>query len=71
MLVRNGRLARMLCTLMVLQAGAPPLDFGGIRGKRRKEYFAAVRASLARDYAPMERIFNLVLRRSRQKAADV
>lgn len=29
----NGRVARILSTLMALQAGLPPLDFGGIKGK--------------------------------------
>jgi len=62
----NGRLARMLSTLMALQAGIPPLDFGGVIGPRRREYFAAVRAGLDRDYRPMERIFNLVLKRTRR-----
>lgn len=62
----NGRLARMISTLMALQAGIPPLDFGGVMGQRRQEYFAAVRAGLDRDYRPMERIFNLVLKRTRR-----
>lgn len=60
----NGRVARVLSTLMALQAGLPPLDFGGVRGKKREEYFAAVRAGLDNDYKPMERIFNDVIRRT-------
>ncbi len=32
----NGRLARLLATLMALQAGLPLLDFSGIRGKTRE-----------------------------------
>jgi len=35
-------------------------------GQRRREYFAAVQAGLDRDYRPMERIFNLVLKRTRR-----
>lgn len=66
----NGRLARMLSTLMTLQAGTPPLDFGGVLGQRRREYFAAVRAGLDRNYRPMERIFSFVLRRTRRKAGE-
>jgi hypothetical protein len=31
---------------MALQAGLPPLDFGGLKGKKRKEYFSAIRAVL-------------------------
>lgn len=60
----NGRTGRILSILMALQAGWPILDFGGITGKRRQEYFAAVRAGLDRDYAPMERIFRLVISRT-------
>lgn len=60
----NGRVARILSTLMVLQAGLPPLDFGGIKGRKREEYFAAVRAGLDNNYEPMERIFNDVIRRT-------
>ncbi|MHB9102242.1 MAG: Fic/DOC family protein [Sulfuricella sp.] len=57
----NGRLARLLATLMALQAGLPLLDFSGIRGKKREAYFAAVQAGMGRDYAPMEAIFRAVL----------
>lgn len=57
----NGRLARLLATLMALQAGLPLLDFSGIRGKRREAYFAAVQAGMGRNYAPMKAIFRAVL----------
>lgn len=63
----NGRAARILSILMALQAGLPPLDFGGIRGKKREEYFAAVRAGLDRDYMPMEKIFTCVISRTLRK----
>ncbi len=49
---------------MALQAGLPPLDFGGLKGKKRKEYFAAIRAALDRDYKPMEKIFSGVILRT-------
>ena len=49
----NGRVARMLASLMALQAGLPPLNFAGIEGRKRKEYFAAVRAGLDRNYQPI------------------
>lgn len=65
----NGRVARMPATLMGLQAGLPALDFSGIRGRRRKEYFAAVQAGVARDYRPMEKIFTAVIRRTFRKRA--
>lgn len=63
----NGRLARVLATLMALQADLPPLDFGGIRGPKRQEYFAAVRSGLDRDYEPMERVFSAVIGRTRRR----
>lgn len=60
----NGRVARLLAILMALQAGLPILDFGAIRGKKREEYFGAVRAGWGHDYAPMERIFSEVISRT-------
>ncbi|MCX5894751.1 MAG: Fic family protein, partial [Proteobacteria bacterium] len=42
----NGRVARLLATLMALQAGLPLLDFTEIEGSKKDEYFAAVRAGL-------------------------
>jgi len=60
----NGRVARILSAMMALQAGLPPMDFGGIRKKKRQEYFSAVRAGLDNNYAPMEKIFSAVMRRT-------
>ena len=60
----NGRLARMLAMLMAFQGGLPPLDFGAIRGEKRKEYFAAVQEGLDRNYGPMKTVFNGVIRRT-------
>jgi cell filamentation protein len=61
----NGRLSRLLTTLMALQAGLPLLDFSGIAGKTKQAYFLAVQAGMGRDYEPMKGIFRAVLRRSR------
>lgn len=60
----NGRLARLLSILMGWQAQLPTLDFGGIAGKKKNEYFAAVRAGTKYDYKPMENIFESVLKRT-------
>jgi cell filamentation protein, protein adenylyltransferase len=65
----NGRAGRLLAILMGLQARLPPLDFTGIKGKKRQQYFAAVRAGIGRDYEPMERIFSDVVRTSRRAAS--
>jgi cell filamentation protein len=60
----NGRLARLLATLMALQAGLPPLDFGGIRGQMRRYYFAAIQASMGREYAPISSVFERIIART-------
>lgn len=60
----NGRLARVLSTLMALQAGLPLLDFRVIAGEKKGEYFAAVRAGLEKAYVPMERLFAEIIERS-------
>lgn len=60
----NGRCARLLSMLMGLQSGLPPLDFGGIRGAKKRDYISAVHAALGRDYAPMTGIFRDVISRT-------
>lgn len=60
----NGRVSRVLSTLMALQAGLPFFDFSLIAGEKKESYFAAVRAGLDRNYRPMERIFAEVIERS-------
>ncbi|MBI3320149.1 MAG: Fic family protein, partial [Candidatus Omnitrophica bacterium] len=66
----NGRLARLLGVLMALQAGLPTLDFGGVTGRRKREYFSAVQAALGREYRPMENVFSAVLKRTRRLNAE-
>ena len=62
------RLARSmiftLAVLMALQAGLPPLDFGNVKGRKRREYFAAVWSGLEKDYGRMEKVFSDVIRRT-------
>lgn len=60
----NGRISRVLSTLMALQAGLPLLDFSLIADEKKENYFAAVRAGLNRNYRPMERIFAELIERS-------
>lgn len=60
----NGRVSRVLSTLMALQAGLPLLDFSLIAGEKKESYFAAVRAGLDRNYRPMEKVFAEVIERS-------
>ncbi|HHT9136114.1 MAG TPA: Fic/DOC family protein [Candidatus Wunengus sp. YC60] len=60
----NGRVARILSTLMASQAGLPMLNFKDIAGRKRKEYFAAINNGLNRDYKPMERLFKKIIERT-------
>jgi len=57
----NGRCARLLASLMTLQAGLPILDFSLINGLKKLEYFAAVQAGLDKDYEPMVKIFSEII----------
>ena len=43
----NGRCARLLSTLMGLQAGLPPLDYSGMEGRSKPRYIAAIHASVS------------------------
>jgi cell filamentation protein len=60
----NGRIARVLATLMALQAGLPPLDFSLIAGRAKNAYFTAVQAGMDRNYQPMEKLFAGIIDRS-------
>lgn len=60
----NGRVSRLLSTLMALQAGLPLLNFGVIKGKQREAYFAAVQTGMDRNYGSMREIFRRVVRAS-------
>ena len=65
----NGRLARLVSVLMAFQAGLPPLDFEHIQGRKKEEYFSAVRKGLNRDYSPMKKIFREVIGRTIRRAS--
>ena len=58
----NGRIARILATLMALQVGLPPLDFSSMTGGGKGTYIAAVQAGMVRDYRQMQSIFESVIR---------
>jgi cell filamentation protein, protein adenylyltransferase len=56
----NGRLGRLLTTVMALQAGMPALDFEFIE-KNKDRYIEAIHAGHAGDYEPMMLIFSEVI----------
>lgn len=60
----NGRLSRLLSTVMALQAEQPVLDFSYM-DVNKGEYFAAIQAGLDND-KPMKEIFRRVLHASQQ-----
>ena len=60
----NGRVARILSTLMALQAGLPLLDFGLLTHERKKEYFSAIHAGMDKNYEPMEKLFSVIIEKS-------
>ena len=62
----NGRVARLLAMLMSSQQDLPLLNFTGITGRKRREYFSAVRAGMDRNYKPMEDIFRSVIKKTLQ-----
>jgi len=65
----NGRCGRLVAMLMALQAGLPALDFGGIRGAKKRAYVAAVHAAMDRDYEPMTAVFRAVIARTLTSSA--
>jgi len=62
----NGRVARLLAVLMGLQAGLPALFFDKLSGRKRQQYFAAVRAGIDRNYDPMAKLLSAVIERTLQ-----
>jgi cell filamentation protein len=59
----NGRLIRLASTLMALQAGFPPMDYGFEARAQREKYIAAERRGYVQDYAPLEMIVREAIRR--------
>ena len=59
----NGRLGRLLMTIMALQAGLPILKFEHI-DENKEYYFKAIQAGLGGNYDPMRNIVSSVLKAS-------
>ena len=56
----NGRIARLLCDVMAVQAEIGPLDYTAW-DQSRDEYFAAIRAGVGRDLEQMQMLFRRAL----------
>jgi cell filamentation protein len=54
----------MLAILMGLQAGLPPLDFQDMITKAKEEYILAIQIGFGGNYAPMEKMFGDVIRKT-------
>ncbi len=57
-------MARLLSTLMALQAKMPLLDFDPMAEDDRKKYYLAVKGGFDKNYEPMEKIFQQVINRT-------
>lgn len=67
----NGRLSRALSTLMALQAGLPPLDFSPIeKGKKKQDYFRAIRSGWDKNYEPMKDIFREIIEKGPSRSQE-
>lgn len=64
----NGRLGRLLTTVMVLQADMPVLDFD-ILERDNERYIKAIHAGHADNYEPMKQLFSEILEYSIQQSA--
>lgn len=60
----NGRVSRILATLMALQAGLPLLYFADLSGRNTERYFKAIQSGMSRDYGPMKELFLEIIRTS-------
>lgn len=68
----NGRLARLLSSLMATQAGLPPLDFEfidqNVNMEGFKKYINAIHLGVDRDYSLMKNLFKNIIEFSRSSA---
>lgn len=60
----NGRLARIVSTLMALQAGLPLLDYRLLAEGGEKAYLGAIHAGMDKQYGPMQTLFEEVIEQS-------
>lgn len=63
----NGRTARMLTTLILLQLDLPPIEIKAETGQDRKQYFEAMQKADDGNFNPLETLINNALSESLQK----
>lgn len=60
----NGRTARLLADLMIMQSKKPPLNFSAIDQTKSlkgfEQYIAAIHAGFDGNYEPIQKIFKLL-----------
>lgn len=67
----NGRLTRILSSLMGLQAGLPPFDFTSIeKGAGKQRYFNAIQAGFEKNYEPMKKIFRKIIEKTLSRSSE-
>ncbi len=66
----NGRLGRLIASLMGMQAGLPALDFSALDGAGKQPYIAGIHAALDRDYGPLTAMFEEAIDRTRKLAVS-
>jgi cell filamentation protein len=66
----NGRLARLVASLMGLQAKLPALDFSALDGTGKAPYIAGIHAALAQNYAPLTATFEKAIDLTKKLAAS-
>lgn len=60
----NGRIARMLTTLILLQLNLPPIEVKAETGQDRKQYLKAMQRADEGNFNPLERLINNALSES-------
>tara|TARA_R110000782_G_scaffold30891_20_gene76647 strand:- start:3410 stop:4051 length:642 start_codon:yes stop_codon:yes gene_type:complete len=65
----NGRLSRLLASVMALQANKPELDFS-VLDEKRETYFATIQAGMDCNYEPLKALVTQVLRDSEQGVCE-
>lgn len=63
----NGRVARLLTNLLLLNLGLPVLEIRAETGKDRETYIAAIQSADEQDYSKLEDLISNALRESLEK----